>query len=163
MKPARWLWLLLGAAAIVYLFFRGGGPEEEIRKQVAEVEELLEKPSGEASLAAVDRANRLGNHFTEEFSVVIEPYGQSFGTRRDLIRGFVAFRRAFDSIEVGLRIQEIQVSGSQAETSIRATFFGTGGGGGPSRQAWDAVISWQNAGGWKIETVQVTGQAESVF
>lgn len=160
MKRSRWLWLLLLLGFVVYFVTSGGGPEDEIREQLAEVEELLEKPSGEKSLAAVDKANQLGKHFTEEFTVEVEPYGQSFGSQRDLIRGFVGFRRLYDTIAVGLEIQDIQVQGSQAETRVRATFFGTGGGAGPSRESWDAVFQWRDKGGWKIEEVRVAGRAQ---
>lgn len=163
MKRTHWLWVALIAGAVAYFVFSGGGPEELIRRQLAEVEELLEKPSGEGSLAAVDRANQLTGHFTEEFSVVVEPYGQSFGSQRDLIRGFVAMRRAYDAISVGLELQEVQVTGSRAESLVRATFFGRGGSAGTSRESWDAVILWRDAGGWKIEEVRVTGESESLF
>lgn len=163
MKRSHWLWALLIGGVAAYFLLSGGGPEDEIRTRLAEVEELLEKRSGEASLAAVDRANRLTGHFTEEFSVVVEPYGQSFASQRDLIRGFVAMRRAYDSISVGLELRDVRVAGSQAESRVRATFLGAGGGGGPSRESWDAVVLWRNEGGWKIEDVRVTGRSESAF
>lgn len=163
MKRTQWLWIVLIAGAVGYFVFSGGGPEEEIRKQLAEVEELLEKPSGEGSLAAVDRANQLTGHFTEEFTIVVEPYGQSFGNQRDLIRGFVAMRRAYDAISVGLEMQDVQVSGNRADSKVRATFLGRGGSAGTSRESWDAAIRWRDAGGWKIEEVLVTGEAEGLF
>lgn len=163
MNRSRWLWSLLIAGVVVYFATRGGGPEAEIRDRLAEVEELLEKSSGEASLASVDRANRLAGHLSEEFTVAIEPYGQSLSNRQQLIRSFVGFRHAYDSIAVGLELQNVQVTGNRAETSVRATFFGTGGGGGPSREAWDVKILWRDEGGWKMEDVRVVGRAEGLL
>ena len=155
MKNSYWLWVALILGAVAYFVFSGGGPEDEIRKKLAKVEEILEKPAGEGKLAAVDRAGRLTGHFAKEFSVEVEPYGQSFASERDLIRGFIAMRRAYSSIAVGLELQDVQVSGSQANSRVRATFFGTGGQ-GPSRRSWDAAIRWRNQDGWRIEDVKVT-------
>lgn len=163
MKKTHLLWAALIVAAAVYVFTRGAGPEAEIRARLAEAEELLEKSSGEASLAAVDRANRLGELLAEEFLVSIEPYGQSVSSRRELTRSFVGFRRAYDTIAVGLEARDIEVSGRRATSRVRATFFGTGGGGGPSREAWNAEILWRDEGGWKMAEVRVIGPAEGLL
>lgn len=164
MKRTHILWMVLILAGLGWYFLRSGGPEGAIRARLGDLEELLEKEPGEKALVAAQRARELTDFLSDDFLVDLGPWGRTISDASDLARPYVGFRRGYERIEVGLELEEIELGAGErsAASAVRASFFGTGGGGvGPSRESYRVLIDWVlEDGEWRMSHVQVTERLE---
>ncbi len=153
MKKTTFLYLLLAAAALFWLYGRFFGSEEaRIRTRLDEVRSLVGKSSSESALDSVSRARSFAELFTDSFSAQIKPFGQRVEDLPELMRLFVALRHASEKISLDYRDIEIVVGESGREAIVQCAALLNGGPGGLlADQAYRLELRLRKVGGeWKI-------------
>lgn len=145
------------AVAAVVLLVRGCGSEEKrVMRRLDDLAEIVDRGEGESALDTAARARRLGEMFTDPFTVRLEPFGQEISDRQGLMRTFAAYRGGYRRIEVGWRDVEIAVAPGERQASATAVAVASGldAGGLPARDAFRLTFRWQREDGeWRLREV----------
>ncbi len=156
MKPFT-IRLLYGALALgigVWLLQSGvfDSDERDIRRQLGQLRELLEKEAGEEAGVAEHKARRVGTLYTREFEFHLKDSRshQVLTGRDELEKEYLGYYRGADAIDVVFRDQELAVDGTRrtAEMKLEAVVTSSWQGGGhKGRDLWNLELSWQEEDG----------------
>lgn len=159
MKKSTFLYLLLTAAVGFWLWQRYFGDETaQIRRQLAVIEELVEKSAGEGALDGVGRARSFAELFAEPFSAEVGPAGQTVGDRQQLMQLFVVFRHNSETVSLDYRRVDIAVAENRREAVASFEALLNGGPGGIlADHAYAVELRFRKLSGeWKISQASVT-------
>jgi len=135
------------------------GPEGQIRRQLAQLEELVSYSAGEGDLAALGKVKRLGGLFSEDVEIELKGFGgvRNVNGRRQVQQAAMAARSQAESLQASLHDIMIEVAADQGSAAVEATGRAKVGG-ERSSLVQDFVFSFEKTDeGWlirKVETVQ---------
>jgi hypothetical protein len=155
--PIYGLYGLLLVAVIGWLSSFLGGEEGRVRKEVGQLEELLEKGPDEGPLASAQRCRRLAKLFARSFNLDLGSRGGTLRDHRRLSRLALGYREQFERIEVSFRQVKVlfDPSGSAAEVEFQAHLKGMRAG-GPVRESYRLALRYvQEDSEWRIERAQI--------
>ncbi len=143
-----------GVALLVILgLVRGcGGEERKVRRALEDLGALIERKEGESQLAAADKARRLGQQFTQDFQVRLDPFGVTLGDAQALGRSFFSYRAGYQTIDVAWKDVEIEVApeGRRSQVATIAVLTGRSQA-GPARESYRLRFTLRKEEGlWKI-------------
>lgn len=131
MKKTGILYLVLTVAIGFWLWTIFSDNEEaQIRRRLAEIEELVEKSAGEGAIDGVGRARSFADLFTDPFSAEVAPAGARIGDKAQLMQTFVGFRHASETVALDYRNVLIAVGGNKKEAVATFEALLNGGPGG---------------------------------
>ncbi len=154
-RGSQLLWIVLAAAAVVWAASRFlGGETQRIRRQLAELEQLIEKAEGENNLIGANKVRRIGELMAPQFEIEIVPYSQVVRDRQQLLRVAMGYRSRSPTIEVDFRDQEIEVDTARRSASHRAVAVLSGQGRG--QESYRVAFQWtQIEGEWRLRRIDV--------
>lgn len=149
--------VVLGLVGLFLLRGCFSGPEGQIRKQLAELEELSSFDSGEGDLTAITSAKRLGNLFTEDVQVEFRGSGSRvryISGRTQITQAAIAARKQLAGLEVSLYDITVEVADDKYTALVEATGRAKVTGEGRSDVQDFVFVFHQTDKGWLIAEVR---------
>ena len=161
-RGSQLLWVVLAAAAVIWAGSRLlGGEARKIRRQLAELEQLIEKEEGESNLIGANKVRRIGELLAPQFEIDIVPYSQVVRDRQQLLRVAMGYRSRSATIEVDFRQHEIDVDAAARSASHRAVAVLSGRDRG--RESYRIAFQWTEIEGeWLVRRIDVLEVLEGV-
>lgn len=148
-------WGVLAVAVVVWAVSRWAPDDERaIRRQLGLLEDLIAKAEGENDLAGANKVRRVGDLFTPEFEIRIEPYAQVVRDRGELLRVAMAYRSRSSTVALTFRDEELDVDSAAGTAELAAVAVVSGD--GLRRESYRLRIGWRREEGeWLIRRVAV--------
>ncbi len=162
-KAYHVLFLVIVIAAAVWAVSHWRSDERQIRRQLGQLAELLEKPAGESALAGANQVRQIGDLLTTNFEIDIAPYGQVVRDRQELLRTAMGYRSRVETAGLAFRGVEIELGNAGRTATLQAVAVLSGrDAAGPRRDAYRVALDWVEQGGeWKISRIDVVEQVGS--
>lgn len=110
---------------VAFFFLRAcfTGPEGQIRKQLAELEDLVSYEAGEGNLDALTKVKRLGGLFTEEVAINLTGFAgaRKVEGRKQVQQAAMAARSQVGSLRASLHDINVEVAEDQTSATAEAT------------------------------------------
>lgn len=154
-RGSHLLWIALAAAVAVWAVGRiGSGDARAIRRNLARLEDLIQKESGESHLAGADKARRIGDLLTPQFEIDIVPYSEKITDRRELVRVALAYRSRSRTVGLDFRDQRLEIE--PAARTARLDAVATVSGDDRRHERYRVALDWQKSGrDWLIRRITV--------
>lgn len=117
---------ILAIALVVALFILRtcfAGPEGQIRKQLAAMEELVSYEAGEGDLATLGKVRRLGSLFTEDVKIRLSGFSgaRNVNGRKEVQQAAMAARSQVKRLSATLHDITVLVAEDKRSASVEAT------------------------------------------
>ena len=144
--------LLLGAGGTGGYFYWRNRDERMLRSLVGELENTAAKKPGKSNALALLDAATPERVFAEKFQVNSDvPKVQRTFTLKEVGQLLVTLKKSCSSAELDISIDQINISGNQAEISGELIFSGNRSGSGRFRELRKVILQSQKIKGkWKI-------------
>lgn len=151
------LYAVVALVAVVWLIRYLTSEERRIHRQLAALQELIEKEGPESNLAQVDRARRLGDLLTEAFEIRVDPLGRSLSDRRQLGQLFVQYRAGPQRIELSFFDEELEIEAQLGVAVMElVALVAAHGGDRLQRERYRLRFAWsKEEGTWRIRQIEV--------
>ncbi len=161
MDSRRGLYAALAAVALALVAWAflawWRSDERRIRSKVSQIQEQVEKTSGESNLVALDKARRITGLFAPEFEFRARQFDFQTSERSALAAGIHRYRSLSDRIAMKISGDELHVDpvARRASQFFTAEFV-TGFRGSLGREAYAFQVNWvERDGDWRIDYVDL--------
>lgn len=146
------------AALVIVLWLTGDSPEKQVRRQLAQLEELVGKATSEAPLAAAARARKIGSLFAETCEIATDvDFLTGTVSPTDVAQKAMYGRGQF--AKLSLRFHDLQIefpSDDTAAVTLSATLQGTLTAGERVHDAQELECSLRNTDGdWRFTSLKI--------
>lgn len=166
--------LLYGAVAlgfVVWLVQSGvfDSDERDVRRQLGQLRELLEKEGGEEAGTAERKARRIGALYTREFEFHLKDSSSHrvLTDRDELEKEYLGYYRGADAIKVVFRDQELAVDESRRTAEMKLEAIVTSsweGGDHKGRDLWNLELAWvEEDGEWRMHRCLIESLDSGAF
>lgn len=151
------LYGVLALAVVAYWVSTRDNDQRQVERRLDELRALVEKEAGEADLVAANNARRLGEMFTRDFAVYLQPMDETVTDRQRVMQVMLQYRREGERIAVAFRDQEIEIRdlGGEKVASValvavvHATVAGE-----PTREGFRFTFEWRREDSeWRMSQV----------
>ncbi len=156
-NKVAWLYALVGIAALVWAVSEWQSDARRIRRQLARLQDLIEKNGAESDLVAANQARQVGGLFTADFALELQPLAMTVTDRQQLMQVVLQYRRSYQQIGLDFRDRDLQVDPQLRRADLATTAVLTArDGGGFARESYRLRCEWtveQNE--WRLKRLVV--------